>query len=300
MLWPVLAGAETADPIAGWRAWAADVGATESTIAILQADAVVAQDALGTGLTDPQPVYSISKMITGACIMDLIADGSLALDTTVGDALNRADSPAAAVTVAQLLTHQSGIGPDATQSLLRVMTQPDSLSDAKVSAAALDRPLQAADTYQYNNENYAILGQIIAEVTGGSGSCKDRVLSMAPAAQASQRGDLSYGGWELPVVELARFGQTLRYDPDWPMADLGGGAFYGPGVLIRPKATGANLWHYGGLCLAIKRGGGAALYVLPEGVTLAVTYNVCADAEALARLEKDVLVPAALTYGAFD
>lgn len=300
ILWPVVAGAETPDPLAGWRAWVAEVGATQSAIAILQGDRVVAEAAIGTDLAAPQPVYSISKMITGACVMHLIAQGALSLDATVSETLDLPESPAAAVTISALLTHQSGIGPDATQNVLRVMTRPQSLSDAQVSEEALARPLKGPGVHDYNNENYAILGQILARVTGEARPCKNRVLGMAPGAAASGRGDVAYGGWKVPVIELARFGRSLRYDPNWPMADLGGGAFYGPGVLVRPTEAGANLWHYGGLCLIMQRGGGAALYALSDGVTLAVTYNVCADGAALARLEAEVLVPAALAYGARD
>ncbi|MEL7344091.1 MAG: serine hydrolase domain-containing protein [Pseudomonadota bacterium] len=279
-----------------WRDWVRAVGASESAIAVMQLDDMAYAEAIGQDLDAPRPVHSVSKMITGACVTSLVEDALLTYQTGAGEVIQADRSPGGALNVAQLLTHTGGLGPDETQNAIRLVTQPRSFTDELVAKRALARRLRPETGHAYNNENYAILGMMIASVTGQSveDACRARVLGGLASAQnrEGQGSGLSYGGWALSMPDLARFGAAFDLPVDAPRANVSPGIDYGPGVLIRDTDAGPNLWHYGGLC-AFGRGSGAALFILPHGLTMAVSYNVCASAQDLRQLEQTVLAPAA-------
>ena len=279
-----------------WRDWVTSVGARDSAIAVMHNGEMAYGEAIGASLETARPIHSISKMITGACVMALIDEGALTLGTRVGDVIDAGNSPAGALTVENVLTHTGGLGPDETQNAIRVATNPRSPTDALVTQRALVRPLRSETGHAYNNENYAVLGEVIAAVTGETteDACRARVLTGLTSAEnrEGQGSGLAYGGWAMSMLDLAVFGARYELHGDAPRVSAAPGVDYGPGVLIRDTSAGPNLWHYGGLCL-FRRGSGAALFVLPQGLTMAVSYDVCASNEDLRALEQTVLAPAA-------
>jgi D-alanyl-D-alanine carboxypeptidase len=112
---------------------------------------------------------SITKTFVAATILQLVAEGKLALDAPIETYLpgrvHGKGIHANAITLRQLLRHQSGL-PEYFDSDTPVPADPvtaDQLLDA-----ALDRPVQFApgSALKYTNTNYVIAGMIIEKVTG--------------------------------------------------------------------------------------------------------------------------------------
>lgn len=114
----------------------------------------------------PFVLGSTRKQFTGLAVQRLIAEGRLALDTTVSEVLPdvEADGDVGHMSVRQLLTHTSGL--TTTTGLEQWGWTPGrspSIADnvhALISAAAGKQ-----GTYEYSNSNYDLLGPIIEEVT---------------------------------------------------------------------------------------------------------------------------------------
>ena len=115
---------------------------------------------------------SIGKMFTGTAIAQLVDAGKLSFDDTVGKVLP--DYPAREVrervTVRQLLTHTSGLGPrdyydhpDYPAQRASIRTVPD------LMRFVVDTPLGGEPgKYLYSNAGYIILGAIIERLSGQS------------------------------------------------------------------------------------------------------------------------------------
>lgn len=228
----LLAGPVAADEAAieaAWRSWADSVGATRSAMAVTRDGVLLGQFAIGMNAGDPVPVASLSKAVTGACILALEHEGLVARDATLGDVFAaRPDliGQGAQVTLAQLLTHTSGLDIDETQSVSHPALWGASDMHDAVTRTALARHLGPPE-YSYNNENYAVLGSVIKQVTGNrvEAACGPRVLGHAADAGPHARvgGALAWGGWQMPVADLALFFSTRDGAADWPQTALGDG-----------------------------------------------------------------------------
>ncbi|HEY3266050.1 MAG TPA: serine hydrolase domain-containing protein [Armatimonadota bacterium] len=112
---------------------------------------------------------SMNKMFTAVAIAQLVGEGRLTFDTTVGEAVagypNR--EAARAVTVHHLLSHTSGMGNFFTQefnsaSRERFRTVRD------LDPLYVDAPLRfpPGERYHYSNAGFALLGRIVEEASG--------------------------------------------------------------------------------------------------------------------------------------
>ncbi|MET0236258.1 MAG: serine hydrolase domain-containing protein [Kibdelosporangium sp.] len=104
------------------------------------------------------PIGSITKAFTATVAMVLVADGDLELDEPVGAHVPElAGSPAAAVTLRQLLSHTSGLesGPDGVTTMRRLVAK----------AGLIQPPGQA---FSYSNAGYVLAGRLIETATGMS------------------------------------------------------------------------------------------------------------------------------------
>lgn len=132
-------------------------------------------------------IGSLSKPITGILVMQLVQENQLRLGGTLGEYLPAlyAGTPAAAVTVAQLLNHTSGI-----VDLPRNYEDPWWQTQARLSFEPVDfakawipGTLQSAPgaEWRYNNNGYFLLGLIIEKVTGASyeANLQRRILDKA-------------------------------------------------------------------------------------------------------------------------
>ena len=123
-------------------------------------------------LSTPFVLGSTSKQLTGLAIQHLIAQRKVSLEDTVGSLLRRlgsAISPFAGVTVAQLLSHTSGISAGAGTADVFDPTPGFTSLGSEVRHLLMSSPSSEAGTrFEYSNGNYSLLGSIIEEVTGQS------------------------------------------------------------------------------------------------------------------------------------
>lgn len=158
--------------------WTADMPGV-SVLVRQNGDVVYARGAglanLETGeAVTPDTVFrlaSITKQFTAAVILQLVEEGSLSLDDTIGDLFEGFDQPGANATVRQLLNHTSGI-----QSytgipgwMVEANTNRAYTTDALIAEFSdLPSPNAPGETYAYNNSGYVLLGAIIEMKTGMS------------------------------------------------------------------------------------------------------------------------------------
>lgn len=130
----------------------------------------LADESTGEPLTEQHlfRVASHSKTFTAVTVLRLVAAGRLRLDDTVAQRLpDCADTPLAAVTVRELLSHTSGAirdGVDADHwQLDRPFPDADALRAVVREHGATYAP---QERFKYSNIGYGLLGAIIEAVTG--------------------------------------------------------------------------------------------------------------------------------------
>lgn len=140
------------------------------TAAVRKGDEVVWAGAFGADDDGPVTtetevdIASVSKQFTGLAIELLIDRGELADDDLVGE-LVPASSPATDdVTVAELLTHTSGLR-DYGDLLEEEYDEPTTQEQA-VAAIAETRPTKRRGEFWYSNSNYVLLAEVVEAVTG--------------------------------------------------------------------------------------------------------------------------------------
>jgi CubicO group peptidase (beta-lactamase class C family) len=105
------------------------------------------------------PAYSITQLVTATAVLRLIADGRVGLDEPANGYLHTIRLADDAVTVRELLSHTDGVDSPAPLFADRV---PDLVSVfGPVAACGGSR-----GTFAYGYGGYAVLGQLIADVTG--------------------------------------------------------------------------------------------------------------------------------------
>ena len=283
------AGAEALE--AAWRAWAADGGVRVSTFAVIRRGEVVRQAGIGGPAESPRPLASLSKAITGACVLSLRDAGRLRLTDTAGGVLGpqgyRMTEGAARITVAELLTHSSGLSEDSTQGRAAPLRAQGGDRTQAVAAAALARS-PGAKAFVYNNENYAVLGAMIEAVTGQpAGSHCPARLGLPARLSATYGGGAAWGGWEMSAPDFARFAAGLRPSADWPTVPMARGAVYGPGVIVLDGgARGQILTHTGSWCVLLGQSGGAYFFQVPGRRGVVVTWSGCQSEARLRALDE--------------
>lgn len=123
---------------------------------------------------DPVRVASITKTAVAAAVLRLVEAGQIDLDDPIDDYLPGLLEDHGEVTVRQLLNHTSGL-PDHTAPLFADMesvraAQTQVFTDADHVAAAVQQDWLAEPgaEFHYSNTNYAVLGMLIADVSGQS------------------------------------------------------------------------------------------------------------------------------------
>ncbi|HEY3981975.1 MAG TPA: serine hydrolase domain-containing protein [Streptosporangiaceae bacterium] len=119
------------------------------------------------------PVYSITKLITSTAVLRLVADGRVGLDDAANRHLRTIALADEAVTIRELLAHTGGVA------------SPGELFAGQVpSLVSLTGPVAACGgprgTFAYSNGGYAMLGQLIADVTGTPYPDAAAALVLAP------------------------------------------------------------------------------------------------------------------------
>lgn len=119
-------------------------------------------------------VGSLTKPFTATLVMQLVQEGKLQLHGRLGDYLPDlyGGTPAAAITLAQLLNHSSGLRDlpavytDAWwQTQARHSYTPEAFARAWIPGELISEPGSA---WRYSNAGYFVLGLIIEKITGAS------------------------------------------------------------------------------------------------------------------------------------
>jgi D-alanyl-D-alanine carboxypeptidase len=119
--------------------------------------------------TDRFRIASISKVITGTVVLQLVADGSLGLDEPVGELLGDhlgvdvTGRPPAAITVRQLLSHTAGFSEFDNTFFSRGV---ESCREAAARGLREGVQFDPGTTYNYSNMNFCMLSIVIEVVTG--------------------------------------------------------------------------------------------------------------------------------------
>jgi CubicO group peptidase (beta-lactamase class C family) len=255
---------------AAFTEWADDNDVQSASLVLVRHNEIALKVDRGDYTTSTSvPVASQSKLITGLCIVRLVESDRLGFDTGLDEALPDffsrhapSDARAKSITIADLVTHTSGITYDPSQGVSLKAFEPYSQSSAKAQlAAALSAPLGGTpgESFAYNNMNYVALELAIQAASGLSyeSYCKQAVLEPVGISGASLnprwRVMGGYGGWRISAEDYARLmrylapGSTLlKTAPgDWPRVSLGGGASYSIGTLMRESGSWYNFWHFG-------------------------------------------------------
>lgn len=105
-------------------------------------------------------IASVTKSQTGAAIAALVASGRVALSDPLGKFVPEAPEPGRSRTIAQLLTHSSGLADICTDDFVR---QPEAMLVSRCLAMPLAFPVGEDN---YSNLGYSALGLVIERVTG--------------------------------------------------------------------------------------------------------------------------------------
>ena len=115
--------------------------------------------------------YSVTKFFTAVAFMQLIEEGKLYLEQAVSTVLKPFDTPLhRSITVFHLLTHTSGVYPDPGCMMEPYPTtwfgELRGYDDWVTNAISGPLPFKPGEQYAYSSCGYAILGEIIANVSG--------------------------------------------------------------------------------------------------------------------------------------
>lgn len=265
-----------------------------------------------TDAAQPTLLASLSKMITGVCVATLIRDGKLDFDTTMRDALSGffarngepADPRFLDVTVAQLLTHRSGLmgNPDGdltTRAVRRLARAGKGANAALQSILADDLreklKREPGAAYAYSNAGYLALGVIIEDRTKRpyENYCRDAVMKPLNIASARLHPDWrvwsSMGGWIIAPADYLTLADVFARDNPFlgdkvkawiestrASAPIGGGDWYSLGVITHEGVGGWSVSHGGQL-----NSRGVDAKGKPISAVVRATFSRAADGTAL-------------------
>lgn len=245
----------------------------------------------------PVELASLSKAITAVCAATLIDEGIWSAKTTSAQVLGFGHE---GITVAQLITHSSGVFPDSTQILMSLWMTSTVPRKRIVAELALNRRREAAGHFRYNNENYGILGEMIEAALGEPYEqvCMNRALEPAGVTTARPSdvmgGMLPWGGWKMSAQDYARFhyhwfGPQGAYGLGAPSAlrvDVRGGGHYGLGMFERNMSDHRNFWHFGLWCFPSTINAGAFAVIWKGEWSAVAVYDACVDWDAAEALDR--------------
>lgn len=124
-------------------------------------------------------IGSVGKMFTAVAIAQLAEQGKLSFDDPVGNYLSGLPPELAQITIAQLLTHTSGLG----DVFARWNPTASPLDVSQVLQRIAREPLQfqPGTRFAYSNSGYVVLGAVVEAVSGRSyyDYVRERVLEPA-------------------------------------------------------------------------------------------------------------------------
>lgn len=282
----------------GYATWLDQVGAQTGVMALRYQGQPVATLEFGRAGDQPHDLASLSKAITGVCIAALVDEGRLTYDTHAREILSL--PRAAPVSIAQLLTHGSGLHADHTQGPMAVWRNDPTPRWSEVADRAMTRKRIGRDkSYYYSNENYAVLGAVIEAVTGQpyETACRDRVLTPAGVTGAGSdlaRAFLPWGGWDMSLPDYAAFydyafgaaGVLTPHLRELPRSEIVPSVHYGMGVMQRDRGAATNVWHFGALCFHDGPNFGSYAVHHDTGWTITAWWDACITGEEMFALDQ--------------
>ncbi|MEP4249434.1 serine hydrolase [Tateyamaria sp.] len=241
---------------------------------------------------------SVSKSVTAACALQLVEGGQLEWSTRLPALLGTAPD----VTIGELITHTSGLGPDSTQATMpnwlgRTTDSASHFSDHVLNAVnARDAQQGTRGAYLYNNENYALLGLAIEATSANTywETCKAELdlsddISPSPRAGAFQ----PWGGLQAHPDAYVSFLET-HFGPNsitgadpfaLPHVEIAEGVYYGLGMVFRRFGDSYNFWHFGALCFPGQMNAGSYAVLWEGEVGALALYDACVDWPAMRLLD---------------
>jgi CubicO group peptidase (beta-lactamase class C family) len=173
----------------------------------------------GTDPSTAQDVFSVTKSVTSTLVGIAAADGDLSLDEPAALHIPAwAGTPAAAVTVGDLLSGASGRHWDPVSDYLGLVSASD--QDAYAAGLAQDSP--PGTTWVYNNAAIQNLDAVLRDATGQGTAAfaTARLLDPIGMADSEMTGDRAGGtstfsGLHSTCEDLARFGLLFLRDGEW-------------------------------------------------------------------------------------
>lgn len=195
---PRIGEAELAARVEALAARGCEAGIFSGAVLLAKGDRVLAETACGEAsrrFHAPNRVGtrfnlgSMDKMFTAVAAMRLAEQGRLDLQAPVGRYLD-ADwldpAVAARITVWQLMTHTSGLEPDAIARLLDgPLRRYRDLDDLKPLVADAKPGFTPGERFEYSNTGYILLGAVVASVAGQDYHDQVREAVFAPAGMTA-------------------------------------------------------------------------------------------------------------------
>jgi len=125
------------------------------------------------------PAFSITKLVTAVTVLRLVADGAVQLDAPANDYLREVRLADPEATVRALLTHTAGAdSPGPAELFARQVPALVTVTGPVVGRRG------SRGTFAYSNGGYALLGQLISDVTGQPYEETARGLVLSPLGMA--------------------------------------------------------------------------------------------------------------------
>lgn len=247
---PATAETRAEKVVESWRKWATARNIAEGQIVVLEKGEVRERGALG-GAAGAADLASLAKAITATCLARLVDGGAASWTDPVDRWLPAAKAPLGDVTLGALMIQNGGVAPDDTQGWMPALRGAGAPVYDEVVARIAERPLGPAG-FRYNNENYGVLGAVIAAIAGApyAETCAEPGLAPSPVYGRFA----AWGGWAGDLADYGRFHWRAFGGAD-ASARPSSAAFseevrYGVGTLWRAFGDGWNYWHFGALCFA--------------------------------------------------
>jgi len=292
---PLGASADGAQIVAAWQAWAERANVSKAALVVLKSGQVLTEDEIGVPRGHVFEMASLSKAVTAVCVAKRVEDRALSYNDLIaewGD-WDITNPVVEAATLRDALHHTTGLMLDVTQrKMFRWLgdgiPRHGEIADLTLTARKTSK---TGRVFRYNNDNYAVLGDILETASGGvpfDELCAQPGLSLSPKTG----GFVTWGGWQASVLDYARFahayfgaGSAIGANPArYPHVAVSDGAYYGMGMLWRSHDGGYLHWHHGAYCFFFQFF--SSSFVLVAGDTTVVTaFERCVPEEVSEDLE---------------
>jgi len=282
-----------------WQNWVDANNISESSIAIGYDGALFHSAGAGRMAEEPADIASLSKAITAVCALQLL-DQNLILGDVLDPAMLANNSLNSGIKISSLINQSSGLNYDATQDYMIGWLAETGNKHMLAAEMAFSRGPVNVGEYFYNNENYAILGLVISQISNDDyfETCRELIFdgyNTSPIGLSERWGDFAaWGGWKVSAVDYLDFihryfgpNSEIGQEPRaFASIALNRGSFYGLGTLFRQNRSGGfNFWHFGRWC---KEGAGnTGAYFASYGGrwSVSVNYNACLTSDQSSELD---------------